>query len=105
MSVMDRPEAVPAEIRQRVTASVVPTGIEQKVTYEENQLTDVHVKVPKLLWQAVQAMAEHLGTTKTNLVVRALNKEAFFNRVFDEDKGTRVVLERSDGSREIVNFV
>lgn len=73
--------------------------------YADGDLTAVHINVPKVLWQAVDAMAKRFGTSKTNIVVRALNKEAYFARIHREDPGARVVVEHSDGRQETVVFV
>ena len=106
MSVMDRPpKAASGAAQHQVSVTPVPAGVHESVSYAESQLTAVHVNLPKLLWQAVDAMANRLATTKTNIVVRALNKEAFFNRVHDEDPGAKVVVEHSNGDREYVNWV
>jgi hypothetical protein len=73
--------------------------------YADGDLTAVHVNVPKVLWRAVDAMAKRFGTSKTNIVIRALNKEAYFARVHIDDPNARVVVEHSDGRRETVVFV
>jgi hypothetical protein len=68
-------------------------------------LTSVHVNLPTVLWRAASAMAEALGMTRTNLLVRALNREAYFARLLLEDPDARVYVQHSDGSRERVAFI
>src|ERR1700730_585000 len=68
-------------------------------------LTSVHVNLPTVLWKAVAGMAEHFAMTKTNVLVRALNREAYFTRVLLEDPGAKVYVEHSNGDRESVAFV
>lgn len=66
--------------------------------------TTVHVNVPTVLWQAVAGMAEHSSTTKTDVLVRALNREAHFTRRLLEDPGAKIYVEHGNGEREIVAF-
>jgi hypothetical protein len=77
----------------------------ERAAYTEADLTAVHINVPKVLWRAVDTMAKRFGTSKTNIVIRALNKEAYFARIQVEDPDARVVVEHSDGRRETVVFV
>lgn len=90
---------------QTVTEVVAEVPTESEQQYTDTELTAVHINLPKILWQAVDAIAKAYGTTKTNVVVRALNKEAYFARVFRDDPKAKVVVERSDGTRETVVFV
>jgi hypothetical protein len=76
-----------------------------KAEYANGDLTAVHINVPKVLWRAVDAMAKRFATSKTNIVIRALNKEAYFARIQVEDPNARVIVEHSDGRRETVVFV
>ncbi len=73
--------------------------------YSEKELVQVHVNLPKLLWQAIDGIANVFGTTKTNVVVRALNKEIFFSTLLKDEPGARVVVEHKDGHREYITFV
>jgi hypothetical protein len=90
-------------VAQVMKKAEVP-GLE-KQTYEDNELIQVHINLPKLLWKGVDALAKAYGTTKTNVVVRALNKEAFFARVIREDPKAQVVVEHGNGDKELVSFV
>ena len=68
-------------------------------------LVAVHVNIPSDLWHAVGIMSRVLHITKTNIIVRALNKEMFFNRVKSEDPDAQVYVRHSDGTEERVTFV
>jgi hypothetical protein len=76
----------------------------QTATYTDSELTSVHVNLPTLLWSSVVALSRHLATTKTNVVVRALDHHAYFTRVLLDDPSSRIVVEYSDGRREDVSF-
>lgn len=87
----------------RELVSEIPGKAE--VAYPDREITSVHMNLPTVLWRAVTVLARRYGTTKTNVVVRALNKEAFFARLEDRDPGAEVVILHSDSSREVVRFV
>jgi hypothetical protein len=75
-----------------------------ETTYPEKELTSVHVNLPTSLWNAVEGIAKYLSTTKTNIVVRALDNHAYFMRVLKEDPKARIAIERGNGEREYVSF-
>lgn len=87
----------------QVVSSAVPGLGETK--YADSELVAVHMNLPKILWQAVDGLAKFSGTTKTNVVVRALNKEAFFAKVLKDDPHAQIVIEHSNGEKERVVFV
>ena len=76
----------------------------EEVTYADSELTSVHVNLPTLLWRAVDAIARHLATTKTNVVVRALDNYAYFARILLDDPKARIVVGHSGGRQEEVGF-
>lgn len=86
-----------------VTAPVVARSVQPTESERANQ--QVHLNVPTLLWRAVAGLAEATGSSMTNVVVRALNREAYFWRVFHEDPNARVWVERSNGDRSEVVFL
>jgi hypothetical protein len=94
-----------AVARTQLRHGISTAGPDTKAEYAEGDLTAVHINLPKMLWRAVDVMAKRFGTSKTNIVVRALNKEAYFARIQAEDPNARVFVEHSDGRRESVVFV
>jgi hypothetical protein len=91
----------------RAVAQVVDSAVPGlgKEKYADSELVSVHMNLPKILWQAVDGLSKFYGTTKTNVVVRALNKEAFFARVLKNDPKAQIVIEHSNGEKERVVFV
>jgi len=81
------------------TASAAPAAA------SDYELTSVHINLPRVMWQAVEGLARRFSTSKTNIVVRALNKEAYFARVLDQDPGATVWVEHTNGERERVVFI
>ncbi len=76
-----------------------------KETVSARANSQVHLNVPTVLWKAVKVMAAEAGTSMTNMVVRALGREAYFFKVRHDDPGARVWIERSDGERTEVVFL
>jgi len=71
---------------------------------ELDQLTSIHINLPTRLWNAVGGMAGYLSTSKTNIVLRALDTYSYLTRVLVEDPEARVVIERGNGTKEYVPF-
>ncbi|MBV9524879.1 MAG: hypothetical protein JOZ46_03560 [Candidatus Dormibacteraeota bacterium] len=68
-------------------------------------ITRVNVNLPSLLVQAIDAIATRLGLNRTDVIVRALNREAYFARLQAEDPNARFFVERSTGEHQEVVFV
>jgi hypothetical protein len=77
----------------------------ETATAVERSNQQVHLNIPTLLWRAVAGIAEATGTSMTNVVVRALTREAFFTRELLEDPGTRIWVEHTNGERKEVVFL
>ncbi|MGD0511408.1 MAG: hypothetical protein ABSA33_06235, partial [Candidatus Micrarchaeaceae archaeon] len=60
----------------------------------------IHIVLPKLLWQVVKETAKFTGTSATKLVIRALNWEAYILKIRVDDPGARFYVEHADGSQE-----
>jgi hypothetical protein len=53
--------------------------------------TRINVNVPNVLASAVEAIAEEQGITRTDVIVRALSREAYFARLAAEAPDARVI--------------
>lgn len=68
-------------------------------------ITRVNVNLPSILVQAVDAIASRFGLTRTDVIVRALNREAYFARLQVDDPEAKFFVERSNGETQEIVFV
>lgn len=68
-------------------------------------LTRVNVNIPTVLVQAITAIAKRLNMNRTDVIVRALTREAYFAKLDVEDPKAKFIVERSNGDRQEVIFL
>ena len=68
-------------------------------------LTRVNVNIPTILVQAITAIAKRLNMNRTDVIVRALSREAYFAKLEVEDPKAKFIVERSNGDRQEVIFL
>jgi hypothetical protein len=70
-----------------------------------SSLTRVNVNIPTILVQAITAIAKRLNMNRTDVIVRALSREAYFAKLEVEDPNAKFIVERSNGDRQEVVFL
>ncbi len=69
------------------------------------QVTRVNVNIPSALVAAVAEISRQFCMNRTDVIVRALNREAYFARLSVEDPEAKFIVERSSGNRQEVVFI
>jgi hypothetical protein len=76
----------------------------RETRYENRDLTGVHINLPTLLWRAVGGLARYLGTSKTNIVLRALDNYLYLTKAIVAEDDARVAIVHGNGTMEYVPF-
>jgi hypothetical protein len=82
----------------------VPLSTESTVAPTKGT-TRINVNVPSVLASAVEAIAEQRGMTRTDVIVRALSREAYFARLAAETPDAKIIVERPNGKRQELVFL
>jgi hypothetical protein len=84
----------------------VPLSTESTTTPTPTKgTTRINVNVPSVLASAVEAIAQQLGITRTDVIVRALSREAYFARLAAEMPDAKIIVEDPNGKRQELVFL
>jgi|HubBroStandDraft_6_1064221.scaffolds.fasta_scaffold264427_2 hypothetical protein len=67
--------------------------------------TRINVNVPSVVATAIEGIAEKMGMSRTDVIVRALTREAYFARLAVETPDAKIIVERPNGKRQELVFL